>query len=132
MSIQFRAFISRLVAVSFLSLLITGCSDDEDKSNKVTQNIVTELSENTQKPVAEIAGKEGWDAHLSKLPNEFVSASKPLTIEFTHSVVGTLPLNHPIPGLVEIEPRVELKAYFASDRVVKVEPAEALDRKSVV
>lgn len=113
----------------FVPILIVSCGGDKNAhKNSVTPELVSSQPALVVAPVAEVSSKLDWDAHLAKLPSEFVSAVKPLSIEFSHPVAGDYPSNLAIQGLVQIEPKVDFNSYFVSSRTIKIELNEPLSR----
>lgn len=111
------------------SALLTSCSDDKTPAKALVSPSVVTTSTAVIKPQSSLVpAKTAWSAHIAKLPQAFVSASKPLTLEFTHPVSGDSPLNLAMLGLIEVEPKIAFKSYFESDRRIKIEWLEALDR----
>jgi alpha-2-macroglobulin len=108
-------FVQALLLVVFLS----GCDKEVEKEIQT---------------VARTAGQQqpavpGWSAHIVSAPYEWVSASRPLKISFSHSVTGEQALNTPLEGVVAVEPQLTMKVFFSNERELTVEFPEPLKRE---
>jgi alpha-2-macroglobulin len=108
-------FVRALLVVGFLA----GCDRDIQQEIKT----LAKTAEQQQTIV------QGWAAHISSAPNEWVSASRPLKISFSHSVVGEQAINTPLEEVVAIEPQLTMKVFFSNDRELTIEFPEPLQRE---
>ena len=76
------------------------------------------------------ANTQSWSSHIESVPENWVSALEPLTVRFTHPIVShQIPFNRPVLGVMSVEPHIESKVSFTSDRELSVQFSEALDRE---
>jgi len=118
-----------LLACSILLLLLGGCDDSDpkklaQKNNKAIEEAKVEVQKTD--PTPEI---QSWSSHIESAPESWVSALEPLRIQFTHQVVGNdVAFNHAVLGVVSVEPQIESKVSFTTDRILSIQFAEPLDR----
>ncbi len=132
-----------LIFSSLLSsvLLITACSGDSSEKTSAGQEtpqmkepVALPSAKESQAPVAKPIPVEkkdiGWQGHLLATPKAFVPAKEPVRIQFSHAVSGENALNVPKEGLLSIEPKLEHRVYFDTDRSITIEWEGGLDRRA--
>lgn len=114
-----------LINTLFISILVALYACGEGDTNKA--NISTEMTQ--EKPEVVDASRKSWDAHIQSPPPTLISALGPFSIHFAHPVLNEdTVINESVEGVVIIEPQVEAKISFASDRELLIEFPKALDR----
>lgn len=120
--------INSIISVLLIVSTLIGC-DQTDQAGPRKQEAVKKQVEvvaaEAEKKKTETAG---WPAHISSAPKEWVSASRPLEISFSHAVRGENPLTTPLEGIVSVEPETPIKVFFSGDRNLTIEIEEALQR----
>lgn len=119
-----NCFLNVVLAIIFSSL--TACFDNanNDVSNQKKRSQST-IESQTLAP-----SNPEWESHIAANPPQYVSATKPFTLTFSHSVSGENPLNKYVSGLMSIEPEVAHKVIFKSQSSIQIEFQEPLQRST--
>lgn len=104
------------IVLIVLILGLTGCFGSEKNDSASQKNRVIAGAE-SQKI---IATNQVWDRYLSAKPPRYVSSSKPLVIDFAHSVSGENQLNQSVSGLISIEPEIPYTAQFKTQSSIQI------------
>ncbi|WP_096084993.1 alpha-2-macroglobulin family protein [Agaribacterium haliotis] len=135
---------SRLLCLALL-IFFTACSKSPSENSDAasaqegdttaTQNARSQTAEQISaqtKASAELvstSGNDRWSAHIKKQPASYVSASRPLSIVFSHPVSGEQALNEALDGLLSFEPELRHRAFFSQNNRIEIELLEPLARE---
>jgi len=116
-----------------MALCLTACDkpvEKQDLTFKDTIEVVGVDDDVAKSPLlVQDNAVKSWRSHVEYFPEGWVSAYEPLKVRFSHPVTGDeLILGQPVEGVLTIEPRIEAKISFTTDRALLVEPKQPLDR----
>lgn len=117
-----------LIQALLVVVFLTGC-DKADKTASEPKSVEEQIETVARTAEQQQTTVQGWAAHIVSAPNEWVSASRPLKVTFSHSVVGEHAVNTPLEGVVSVEPQLAAKAFFNNDRELTIEFPEPLQRE---
>ena len=116
-----------LSIIAMMLLVACGEEANTDLTNS-TKESLSETANVTSKIPPEIVNSPDWVSHIDALPEPRIPAADPITLRFSHQVIGDLPRGTAIDGIFVTEPKIPMTVVFTDANTLQVVFEEPLIR----